>query len=111
MTRPRLITRALAGPLLAAGLVVGLPVGAPAQGACLSGAQARALVASGQVLPLSAVVAGLTRGGTRIEVVDAALCPRGGGHVYRLTVLGPGGRVGHMTVDARTGQTLGRRPF
>lgn len=101
--------RALVLALLAAApLLLAAPGEARAQGGCVSGAQARALVQSGQVLPLSAIVARL-QGGGRAEIVDAALCGGGGGYVYRLTVLGQGGRVSRVTVNARSGQVVGGR--
>ncbi|TYC52000.1 hypothetical protein FMN50_19715 [Rhodobacterales bacterium] len=66
----------------------------PAKAACLSQAQARQVVASGQAAPLGAV-AGRAGG----EIVKAQLCQQGGGYVYVLSVL-KGGNVTTVTVNA-----------
>lgn len=75
-------------------LIVLLAAIAPAEAACLSQAQARQVVASGQAAPLGAV-AGQAGG----EIVKAQLCQQGGGYVYVLSVL-KGGKVTTVTVNA-----------
>lgn len=66
----------------------------PAQAACLSQAEARQAVASGQARSLGSVAGGV--GG---EIVKAQLCRQGGGYVYRLQVL-KNGKVTPVTVNA-----------
>jgi hypothetical protein len=82
----------------------------PAQAACVGGGKARSLVSSGEVQPLGSIVASL-RQQSRFEIVGGELCERNGGYVYRLKVLGPRGKVGNVTVDARSGRMLGGAPF
>lgn len=97
--RPRKALRsALTALALIAGLIIALPTFAQAQ--CLSQAEARAAVSSGQVLPLGRV-AGAVGG----EIVRADLCREGGRLVYVLSVLS-GGRVDTRVVDARSGSML-----
>lgn len=91
-------------------LIAALLAAGPAQAACVGGGEARDLVNSGEVRPLGSIVASLRRQG-RFEIVSGELCERGGGYIYRLKVLGPRGKVGHVTVDARTGRMLGGAPF
>ncbi|NVK33675.1 MAG: hypothetical protein HWE23_04285 [Rhodobacteraceae bacterium] len=61
---------------------------------CLSQAEARAAVASGQAAPLGSMLA--AAGG---EVVKADLCIEGGRYVYRLAVL-VGGKVQTKVLNA-----------
>ena len=69
-----------------------------AQGGCLSGRQARQLLEQGLVVPLPQAIqqAGLSSG----QVVDAKLCEAGGGYVYRVRVLQPGGKVRAVNIPA-----------
>lgn len=90
----------LATFLLIAVLVLG--AGA-ARAACLSPSEARAVVASGQAASLGPIVQSLKQQ-AGVEVINGQLCTAGGGYVYRLTVLGQGGRVRQVTVDARSGR-------
>ncbi len=66
----------------------------PASANCLSQAEARQVVASGQAKSLGSV-AGQAGG----EIVKAQLCRRGGGYVYVLSVL-KNGKVTNVTVNA-----------
>ncbi len=43
------------------------------------------------------------------DVISIDLCRRGGGYIYRMTVLGKKKRVRDIVVDARTGNRIGRR--
>ena len=95
--------------LLILGLAAGVVVAAPSReslAACLSAGQARAVVASGQVLPLSQITSVLRRR-YPVDVIDGQLCAEGRGYVYRLTVLGPAGRVRRVVINAFNGQVLG----
>jgi uncharacterized membrane protein YkoI len=73
---------------------------------CLSSAETREAVSSGEAAPLSRVARELTEryGG---QIVRADLCRQGGGLVYRVTVLGERGEVHNAVVDAATGQIAG----
>jgi len=87
--------------LLALLTTVVLTVSSPAFANCLSGAEARTAVQSGQAVPLSNVAGGL--GG---EVVKAQLCRQGGKLVYIVGVLQSNGQVARRVVDARSGRVL-----
>ena len=78
-------------------------IAGPAHAACLSPAEARAVVASGQAASLGPIVQSLKQQ-AGVEVINGQLCTAGGGYVYRLTVLGQGGKVRQVTVDARSGR-------
>lgn len=84
-------------------LVIGLllPGTALAQG-CLSQSEARQAVQSGEAISLSQV-----RGSLPGDVVSAQLCRGGGGLVYVVNVLGEGGKVQRITIDARSGAVAG----
>lgn len=84
--------------LLTAGLML---IADPAWANCLSGAEARAAVQSGQAQPLRNIAGGL--GG---EVVKAQLCQRGGRLVYEVGVLQSDGQVARRVIDASSGQVL-----
>ncbi|MCP4934311.1 MAG: hypothetical protein GY927_08930 [bacterium] len=43
------------------------------------------------------------------DVISIDLCRRGGGYVYRLTVLGKKKRVRDIVIDARSGKRIGGR--
>lgn len=66
----------------------------PASARCLSQAEARQAVASGQAAPLGSV-AGAAGG----EIVKAQLCQEGGRFVYRLSVV-VGGAVQTKVINA-----------
>lgn len=89
---PLIVSLALFGLVMTAG---------PAAANCLSGAQARAAVQSGEAAPLRSVAGGV--GG---EVVKAQLCRRGGRLVYVVGVLQRNGQVVRRVIDARSGQVL-----
>jgi uncharacterized membrane protein YkoI len=76
--------------------------GAMAQG-CLSQGEARQAVASGEAVSLSQIRAGIPG-----EVLAAQLCRGGGGLVYVVNVLGEGGQVKRLQVDARSGAVYGQ---
>lgn len=81
--------------------LAGMTLASPAMANCLSGAEARSAVSSGQALPLGNVAGGL--GG---EVVKAQLCRRGGKLVYVVGVLQSSGQVVRKVVDAKSGRVL-----
>lgn len=80
--------------VLIAAVVLFLAAVGPASANCLSQAEARAVVASGQAKPLGSV-AGQAGG----EIIKAQLCRQGGGYVYVLSVL-KNGKVTNVTVNA-----------
>ncbi|MBA5776374.1 PepSY domain-containing protein [Stappia sp. F7233] len=77
-----------------------VPLAGGAAAACLSQAEARQAVSSGQARPLGSM-AGAAGG----EIVRADLCEQGGRLVYVLSVLS-GGRVVQRVLDARSGKVL-----
>ncbi len=79
-------------------VVIGLflPGTALAQG-CLSQSEARQAVQNGEAISLSQV-----RGSLPGDVVSAQLCRGGGGLVYVVNVLGAGGKVQRITIDAQS---------
>ena len=79
MTRPNLHRRLA---LLALAFALALPA-AGAQAACLSAAESRQVVASGQAMPLSQALA---RAGVSGTPVNVALCTGGGGYVYEVSI-------------------------
>lgn len=66
---------------------------------CLSNAQARQAVRSGEARPLAQIRRQALRNGGRI--VNAQLCRSGRGLVYVISVLQPNGQVANLTVPAR----------
>jgi hypothetical protein len=70
---------------------------------CLSGAERRQAVQSGQ-----AMRPGQLRRAVQGELIDLKLCWQGGRLVYVATVLGNGGAVRRLTVDAFSGALVGR---
>jgi uncharacterized membrane protein YkoI len=70
--------------------------------ACLNKEQRRAVIASGQVVPLSTAIQAAR--GRRGEVVKARLCYSPNGLVYLLTLLARDGKVTQATVDAASGR-------
>ena len=84
-----------------AALALFLAVPAAANG-CLSQGEARQAVQSGQAVSLSRL-----RGNIPGEVLSAQLCRAGGGLVYVVSVLGEGGQVRRLTVDAVSGAVSG----
>ena len=87
--------------MTAAALLIASSIGFPAAGmaqGCTSRQDGRALLEQGQVLPLPEAMrrAGISRD----QVVEVQLCQAGGGYVYRVRVLQPGGRVRSINVPA-----------
>jgi uncharacterized membrane protein YkoI len=73
---------------------------------CLSQGEARQAVQRGDAISLSAIRGSLAGSGG--EVVSAQLCKTGNRLVYIVNVLGDGGEVKRVRVDARDGSILGR---
>jgi len=90
---------------LAAGILAAVPP-QDAFAACLSNAETRAVIASGQALPPGQITATLQRR-YRVDIVGVQLCEEGRRYVYRVTVLAPTGRVRRVVVNASNGQLLG----
>ncbi|WP_210272764.1 PepSY domain-containing protein [Chthonobacter rhizosphaerae] len=90
----------IVGAFLAAALAATAPTAAAAD--CLSAREAQAAIASGEAMRLSSVARRVDG-----DIVNAELCESGGRLVYRLAVMGPGGRVVTIVVDARTGAIAG----
>ena len=88
--------RSIAAALLFLGLL-GLPGVGMAQ-SCVSGRDGRQLLEKGEVVPLPEAMqrAGLKRD----QVVEVQLCQAGGGFVYRVRVLQPGGKVRSVDIPA-----------
>lgn len=85
-------------------IVLSLPLAstaAEAQGGCLSRAEQRQAVRSGQVVRPGKV--GRTLGG---KVLRLKLCRTGAGLVWQMQVLSRDGRVRAHVVDARSGQPI-----
>jgi hypothetical protein len=78
-------------------------VGPAGAAECLSGAERRQAVQTGQ-----AMRPGQLRKAVQGEMIDLKLCWRGGRLVYVATVLGAGGAVRRLTVDAFSGALVGR---
>ncbi len=79
---------------------------------CLSRAEQRAAIASGQAVRLATAiraVRGTLRGRGPREVVQARLCRGPNGLVYMLTVLARDGKVTRATVDAGNGRLVEAR--
>ena len=80
--------------------------------ACLSKAEQRAALSSGQTVTLAAAirsVRGSVRGRGSREVVKARLCREQNGLVYLLTLLTRDGKVTHTAVDAISGRVVEAR--
>lgn len=78
------------------------PAAAEDESACLTNKQRRAVIASGQVVPLATAIRAAHR--RHNEVVKARLCRSPNGFVYLLTLLARDGKVTHVTVDAASGK-------
>lgn len=89
-----LIAALTAGTLL-------LPHSADAQGRCMSRAEQRDAVRSGQ-----AVRPGQLRRSVNGKVLTLRLCQGGRGLVWRMRVLGRDGRVVDRVIDARSGRPI-----
>ena len=98
MTRKTLLLALFASTAL---ILPGLSAGA--QAACLSDREIQAAVASGQILPLNAVMAqaGLPPGTKVLPPVQ--VCDQGGQLFYTVNVL-EGGQARTISLNARTGR-------
>ena len=74
---------------------------------CLNKEQRQAVIAGGQVVPLTTAMAALS--GRAGEVVRVRLCQTPKGHVYLLTLLARDGKVTRVRVDAKNGLVLNGR--
>lgn len=90
---------------IAAALLLATPP-REALAACLSAGEARAVIASGRVLPPGQITSALRRR-YQVDIIDVQLCAEGRGYIYQLTVLGSAGRVRRIAVNASSGQLLG----
>jgi uncharacterized membrane protein YkoI len=73
--------------------------------ACLSEAELRQLVNSGAIVPqIYAFRTARSQSGG--EVVNASLCPKDAGFVYRITTLTKDGKLGRIQIDAVTGKPM-----
>ena len=87
----------LRSAVLALALVLGL-FATPASAACLSPAESREILASGQVMPLSQAI---RQAGIRGQPVgQARLCENRGGWFYRVKVLDRRGEVTRVEIPA-----------
>ena len=97
--------------LIALGLhTVPLPAAAAPREVCLTKAEQRAALASGQAITLAAAIRAAhlsVRGRGVREVVNARLCRHPEGLRYVLTVLARDGRVTRATIDATSGKLVG----
>ena len=84
--------RALAAAALIALSLAGSVSHGMAQG-CISDAEFRQLVQQGQVVTLPEA---MQRAGVSGQVIDAQLCPAGGGYVYRVRVRQDGQVTSHQ---------------
>ncbi len=99
---------------VAALIVLSVPFSARADEmrACLSKAEQRAAIASGQAVTLASAIRSARlsiRGRGGREVVKAQLCRDAGGLRYVLTVLARDGKVTQATVDAKSGRLVDAR--
>jgi uncharacterized membrane protein YkoI len=99
--RVRFMKRTASRTLSTLAAVALLAMSQGAAAACLTPAETRRAVASGEALRLSEAAASV--GG---DIVGAELCERGSRLVYRISVIRNGGKVVTVVVDARTGQVL-----
>jgi uncharacterized membrane protein YkoI len=84
----------------------------PDEVACLSKAEQRAAISSGQTVTLAMAirsVRGTVRGRGAREVVKARLCREPDRLVYLLTLLTRDGKVTHTAVDATSGKVVEAR--
>ena len=95
---------ALTGLLLA--MLAG-PSAVQAQG-CLSAAETRQVIASNQILSLSAV-SSIVRARGYSQVGSASVCGSPGSYVYNVVAIAPNGTSGRLTVDAASGAVLAER--
>jgi len=75
---------------------------------CLDKAEQRDAVASRRAVPLASAIRSVQANGRHAELVRAELCQQDGRLVYVLTLLGQSGKVTRATIDAGSGEALGR---
>ena len=93
-------------------LLAAAPAAAEEDRACLSKAEQKAALSTGQTVTLAAAIRsarGSVRGRGAREVVKARLCREEKGLVYLLTLLTRDGKVTHTAVDATSGKVVGAR--
>ena len=108
MIRPVGLALALMGAFFAASVASARA----AEEACLSKAEQRAALSSGQTVTLAVAIRsarGSVRGRGSREVVRARLCHQDKGLVYLLTMLTRDGKVMHTAVDATSGKVVDAR--
>ena len=94
-------TKALAPALFA----VVLLFGSEAMAGCIKWSNSPSVIKkNGLMKPGPVRARAMRRGG---QVISIDLCRRGGGYIYRLTVLGKKKRVRDIVIDARSGNTVG----
>jgi len=86
--------------------MLSLPAAAQEQLRCLSRAEQRAAIASGEAIPL-ATARQMLRQRMGGELVRARLCHESGRLIYRLTVLARDGKVRQVSIDATNGTVIG----
>lgn len=97
----------LTGTVIPAQFAGGAETFQVAQSGCLSQAQIRQAVASGQARPLSAFIAGIRQVTGSAQVLPGPqLCWSGGGLVYIVNVLSGSGSVRTVTISAANGTIL-----
>jgi uncharacterized membrane protein YkoI len=92
------LAAALAGPAFAG----------TAAADCLSPNQARAAAQQGQIVPMSSLIGSIKAAAGGEILPPPQLCQSGGRYVYIVNVLKPNGQVARLTVDAATGNIIGR---
>ena len=108
---PRLVRHGFGAGVLA--LVLGFgsglsnPMPAEAQ-SCLSAAQTRSAIASGQVVRLS-VITSAARSAGFSQIGSAAVCGSPGNYVYSVVASSANGSSARLTFDARSGALLSRQ--
>ena len=110
MTRTFGFMLALTATLVAASAPVSS--GAAEDRSCLSRAEQRAALSSGQTVTLAVAIRsarGSVRGRGSREVVRARLCREDKGLVYLLTMLARDGKVTQTAVDAASGKVVDAR--
>jgi uncharacterized membrane protein YkoI len=75
---------------------------------CLSPNQARAAAQQGQIMPMSSLIGSIKAAAGGEILPPPQLCQSGGRYVYIVNVLQPNGQVKRITVDAASGNIIGR---
>ncbi|MEM6382496.1 MAG: hypothetical protein AAF739_07480 [Pseudomonadota bacterium] len=103
-TQRRPVLRLVAATIVAVGLSAST-VGA--QG-CLSGAETRAAIESGQVIPLASVRQAANSRGYN-EVASASLCGSGGSMVWQVVGVNASGGSARLVINATSGAVMSER--